>query len=262
MKGTQTALVTGASSGIGKSYAHQLAEKGYNLIIVSRDEILLNEVAADIVEKYGVKVDVLVKDLATQTAARELFDWTKEHKFEVSVLINNAGMFSFCDILNTPEERIVNTILLHDMTDVLLCKFFAEDMAKRGGGHILNMSSFSIWMPFPGLSLYSSSKALLKNFSVSFSKEVQDKKVYVTAVCPAGIATDLYGLSKGLQKFGLKVGALSTPDFCARRGLNSMFKHRRCIVPDWWNRLFIPLCLLLPPFLLRILRNYTMKFQK
>ena len=124
------------------------------------------------------------------------------------------------------------------------------------------MSSYSIWMPWPGLSLYSASKAYLKSFSVSFAKEVRDKGVYVTAVCPAGIATDLYGLSKKWQKIGLNIHALSTPKFCARRGLNSLFRRRRCIVPDWWMRLLIPLLENLPMFCLRWIRNFTQKWQK
>lgn len=261
-KGTKTALVTGASSGIGQCYAEQLASRGYNLVIVSRDREQLNSVADKIREKEGVKVCVVVKDLATTTAAEELYEWTKSEGYIIDVLINNAGMFSFCDILNTPIERIKQAITLHDITNTILCKLFATDMAQRGGGHILNMSSYSIWMPWPGLSLYSASKAYLKSFSVAFAKEVRDKKVYVTAVCPAGIATDLYGLSKKWQKIGLNIHALSTPKFCARRGLNSMFKHRRTVVPDWWMRLLIPLLENLPMFILRWIRNFTNKWQK
>ena len=117
-------------------------------------------------------------------------------------------------------------------------------------------------MPYPGLSLYSASKAYLKSFSVAFSKEVRDKGVVVTAICPAGIATDLYGLSKGLQRFGVKTGILMTPESCARRGLNGLFRGQRCKVPDWWFRLFIPICQLVRGPLLRWLRGYTMQFQK
>ncbi|MBQ9138813.1 MAG: SDR family NAD(P)-dependent oxidoreductase [Alistipes sp.] len=262
VKGSKTALVTGASSGIGQCYAEQLAHLGYNLVVVSRDGELLEQVAADIREKEGVKVTVLTKNLATMTAAEELHQWCKSEGHTIDVLINNAGMFSFCDILNTPAERIKQAITLHDITNTLLCKLFAADMAERGGGYILNMSSYSIWMPWPGLSLYSASKAYLKSFSISFAKEVKDKKVYVTAVCPAGIATDLYGLSKRWQKIGLNIHALSTPKFCARRGLNSLWKKRRCVVPDWWMRLLIPLLENLPMFVLRWIRNFTMKWQK
>ena len=261
-KGSQTALVTGASSGIGECYAKQLAARGYNLIIVSRDSEQLEAVANQIREKEGVKVTVFAKNLATTTAAEELFEWTKAEGYTIDVVINNAGMFSFCDILNTPIERIKQAITLHDITNTILCKLFAADMAERGGGHILNMSSYSIWMPWPGLSLYSASKAYLKSFSIAFAKEVKEKKVYVTAVCPAGIATDLYGLSKKWQKIGLNIHALSTPKFCARRGLNSLFKHRRCVVPDWWMRILIPLLENLPMFVLRWMRGFTQKWQK
>lgn len=262
VKGSKRALVTGASTGIGRQYAEQLAALGYNLIVVSRTESLLEELAAELREKYGVQVVVHVKDLATMSAAEELFAWTEQEKLKVDVLINNAGMFSFCDIANTPAERIKRAITLHDITNTLLCQLYGNDMAERGGGYILNMSSFSIWMPFPGLALYSASKSYLKSFSVAYAKEMRDKKVYVTAVCPGGIATDLYGLTKEWQGIGLKLHALSTPKFCARRGLNSLWRRRKCIVPDWWMRLFIPFCLLLPRFAMNWLRNFTAKWQK
>ncbi|MBQ3260936.1 MAG: SDR family NAD(P)-dependent oxidoreductase [Alistipes sp.] len=262
LKGSKRALVTGASTGIGRQYAEQLAALGYNLIVVSRTESLLEELAAELREKHGVEVVVHVKDLATMTAAEELFAWTEQEGMKVDVLINNAGMFSFCDIANTPAERIKRAITLHDVTNTLLCQLYGNDMAERGGGYILNMSSFSIWMPFPGLSLYSASKAYLKSFSVAYAKEMRDKKVYVTAVCPGGIATDLYGLTKHWQGIGLKLHALSTPKFCARRGLNSLWRKRKCIVPDWWMRLFIPFCLLLPRFAMNWLRGFTAKWQK
>ncbi len=262
VRGSKTALVTGASTGIGRHYAKQLGALGYNLVIVARTEESLNEVAAEIREESGVKVDVLVRDLALENAAEELYGYIVGNGYVIDVLINNAGMFSFCDVLNTPEERIKRTILLHDVTNTLLCRHFAADMAGRGGGHILNMSSFSIWMPFPGLALYSASKAYLKSFSVAFAKEVRPLGVKVTAVCPAGIATDLYGLTKRWQGIGIRLGALMRPEACARRGLKALWKDRRCIVPDWWNKLFIPFCQAMPPFMMRWLRDFTMQWQK
>ena len=263
LSGTNTALVTGASKGIGRCYALRLAAMGYNVVLVASGEQELLSVAEDVsAASPKVWVRTLVKDLATPTAAEELFAWTEAEGIKVDVLINNAGIFSFCDILNTPIERIQRMIYLHDITSTLNCRLYAADMIKRGGGRILNMSSFSIWMPYPGLSLYSASKAYLKSFSVAFSKEVEAKGVTVTAVCPAGIATDLYGLSRKLQRFGLRTGILMSPDSCARRSLNAMFRGKRCKVPDWWFRLFIPICQLVRGPLMRVLRNFTMQFQK
>ncbi len=263
LTGTKTALVTGASKGIGRCYALRLASMGYNVLMVASGEEELAATAEEVrAASPNVWVRTLVKDLASPTAAEELFAWTEAEGIKVDVLINNAGIFSFCDILNTPIERIQRMIYLHDITATLNCRLYAADMIKRGGGRILNMSSFSIWMPYPGLSLYSASKAYLKSFSVAFSKEVESKGVTVTAICPAGIATDLYGLSPKLQRFGVRTGILMTPDSCARRSLNGMFRGQRCKVPDWWFRLFIPFCLAVRGPLMKWLRNFTMQFQK
>ncbi len=263
LAGTKTALVTGASKGIGRSYALQLAALGYNVLMVASGEMELLA-TADEVRRVAPNVWVrsLVKDLATPTAAEELFAYTESEGIKVDVLINNAGIFSFCDMLNTPIERIQRMIYLHDITSTLNCRLYAADMIERGGGHILNMSSFSIWMPYPGLSLYSASKAYLKSFSVAFSKEVESRGVTVTAICPAGIATDLYGLSPKLQRFGLKTGILMSADSCARRSLRAMFRGVRCKVPDWWFRLFIPVCQVVSGPVMRWLRGFTMQFQK
>lgn len=263
LPGSKTALVTGASRGIGRCYALRLASMGYNVLMVASGE---EELQATEKEVGAVNPKVWVrsytKDMATLTAAEELFAWTEEQSIKVDVLINNAGIFSFCDILSTPAERIKRVIYLHDITATLMCQIYADDMIKRGGGHILNMSSYSIWMPYPGLSLYSASKAYLKSFSVAFSKEVRDKGVVVTAICPAGIATDLYGLSPKLQRFGVRTGILMTPESCARRSLNGLFRGQRCKVPDWWFRLFIPVCQLVSGPVMRWLRSFTMQFQK
>ena len=262
-KGSAWALVTGAGSGIGRCYALRLAALGYRVVRAGEHAEPLAAVQAEIEAAGGAGVRTLAIDLARTTAAQELFDWTQQQGIAVDVLVNNAGIFSFCDVLTTPPERIERIVLLHDLTASQLCRLFATDMIARGAaGRILNMSSYSLWMPFPGLAVYSASKAYLKSFSVAFAKEVADRGLRVTAVCPAGVATDLYGLPPRWQRIGLKLGALISADNCARRGLRALWRGRRCIVPDWWNRLFIPICRVLPLWLLRPLRNFTMKFQK
>lgn len=263
VRGTKTALVTGASEGIGRCYADRLCALGYNLVIVSNHEQRIEQAAAELREKHpDADVRAVAMDLARENAAHELYALMKSTGTEIDVLINNAGMFSFLDILKTPAERISRLLLLHDMTLTLNCRLFAEDMARRGGGHILNMSSFSIWMPFPGLALYSASKAYVKSFSVAFAKEVREKNIRCTTVCPAGIATDLYGLPRDWQRFGLRIGALMSPDRCAKKGLRAMWRGKRKCVPDWWNKIFIPFCLIIPYPLMKVLRRMTDRFQK
>lgn len=313
-KGSAWALVTGAGSGIGRCFALRLARLGYRLVLVGNDLRKLESVQAELRALDDAEVRVISCDLARAEAARELYERVRAAGIDVDVLINNAGIFSFRDILRTQAERIERVIMLHCLTATQLCRLFARDMAARNGFaanpeaepgavtdmatpatqtgersgiqsvpatptgnrpgtqpaprhakrrfHILNMASYSLWMPFPGLTLYSASKAYLKCFSVAFAKEVREAGIRVTAVCPAGVATNLYGLTPRWQRIGLRLGVLISADHCARRGLWALWHGRRCSVPDWWNRLWIPLCKLLPMCVIRPIRNFTMKFQK
>lgn len=261
-KDKMTALVTGSGRGLGRQYAERLAKMGYNLILVGKSDSVIRA-AEEIVSSHPqIEVIPIVLDLSGNDAAQTLFDMVKDRGINVDVLINNAGIFSFRDILEVPEQKITDMLTLHNLTLTRLCKLFAEDMAARGGGHILNMSSYSIWMPYPGLALYSASKAYIKAFTIAFSKEVREKNIYVTAICPAGIATDFYGLSRKLQEFGVRTGVLMTPEKCAARSLRALWHHRRCAVPDWWNIFFIPILKHLPDWAENLLRNKTMKYQK
>lgn len=262
--GSRWALVSGAGSGIGSCYARRLAALGYNLVLAGNRREPLEKIRNELATACtGRDLRIIVCDLARQEAARELFEQTQAQGLEIDVLINNAGMFSFLDILKTPEERIERIILLHDLTNTLLCRLYAAEMARRGrGGYILNMSSYSQWMPWPGLALYSASKAYLRAFSVAFAKEVRDRGIRVTSVSPAGVATDLYGLTPRWQRIGRRLGVLISADHCARKGLRALWRGRRSIVPDWWNRLWIPLCKVLPMWVLRPVRRFTMQFQK
>lgn len=255
------AVVTGAGSGIGRAYSLRLAALGYDLVIVGNNRGPLEEVAAKVVAA-GRRAEVIVMDLARMEASDELYAAVMALGVRVDMLVNNAGIFSFLDFLECTEERIERMILLHDMTLTKNCLRFGRDMAGRGFGRIINMSSYSIWMPFPGMSLYTATKAYVRQFTVCAAKELREKGVRMTAVCPAGVATDLYGLTRYWQRIGTRLGVLITPDGCARRALRGLARGRRTVVPDWWNRLFIPICKCLPMWLLKPVRKFTMQFQK
>jgi len=259
---SKTALVTGAAHGIGRCYAERLAALGYRLIVVDRDGAALEAARRELTASHGVAVDALAMDLARTEASEELYAAAARLGAEVEVLVNNAGIFSYLDILATPVERIERMILLHDLTLTKNCRAFGADMARRGSGYILNMSSYSVWMPFPGMALYTATKAYVRSFSKAFAKELAERGVRVTAVCPAGVATDLYGLAPEWQRIGRRLGVLISPDSCARRGLRALGRGRRCIVPDWWNRLFVPLFCYMPDCVTRCIRRFTLKYQR
>lgn len=252
-KGSRTALVTGAGSGIGRCMARRLAELGYRLILAGLDPAKLEAAAEELHEQYGLAAEVIPIDLARPEAAHELFERVQALGREVDVLVNNAGAFSFRDILQTPvEPDRKNPLPPRPDHDPDLSAVRHRNGPRGCGGHILNMASYSLWMPWPGLALYSASKSYLRGFSVAFAKEVREQNIRVTAVCPAGVATDLYGLPPRWQRIGLRLGVLITPDSCARRALKALWRGRRCCVPGWWNRLFIPFCRLMPMCVLRL----------
>lgn len=262
LKGSATALVTGGNSGIGRCYAERLADLGYNLIIAGQNGELNEQTAREIHQKHGVEVRCIEIDLAEFQSGRRLYEQVEAMGAEIEVLVNNAGTFTYNDILKCDLERLERIISLHALTTTTTCRLFGEKMAERGHGHILNMSSYSLWMPWPGLSVYSASKNYIRAFSLGFAKEVRECGVKVTAVCPAGVATDLYGLPRDWQRFGMKSGILLSPDSCARRALKALWRGRKSTVPGWWNRLGIPFCLYMPMCILKIARKYTLRFQK
>ena len=257
----KTVIITGASRGIGAATAEYFGERGWRVICgYYNNEGKVRKVAENI-EKSGGEAHIFRADVGNFDDCKALTRFAESFG-KVGVLVNNAGVFSYLDILATPVERIERMILLHDLTLSKNCRAFGADMARRGSGYILNMSSYSVWMPFPGMALYTATKAYVRCFSKAFAKEVAERGVRVTAVCPAGVATDLYGLSPKWQHIGRRLGVLISPDSCAQRGLRALWRGRRCIVPDWWNRLFVPLFFYMPDFVTRRIRRFTIRFQR
>lgn len=261
-KGSAWALITGASRGIGFEYARQMAERGYNLVVVADNGEELAKAARKVAEEFGVEVRTKVLDLIPPQAAHELFAWTESEGLQIEVLINNAGAFSYLDVLKSDFARIDQLIGLHITTPTITCRLYGEQMAERGHGYILNMSSYSIWMPLPGLTLYSASKDYLKSFSRAYAKEVRERGVTVTAICPAGVTTDLYGLPRDWQRFGRRIGVLISAKKCARQALRAMYRRKKVFVPAPWFRIFVPILTTLPKPITDFARKHTMRFQK
>lgn len=255
MTGKPYALVTGASSGIGYQYARVMAEKHYNLIIVSNEQVI-DEKAEIIREDFPVEVVALVRDLGKPEAAKELYDFCQEKGFEVEVLINNAGVYHDRDFLDDSvafNELILN---LHMNTPAMLMYYFSKDMVARHKGYILNMSSITSNIAVQRLATYSATKAFLKNFSRSTHIELYHKGVYVTAVRPGAVNTGLYNISNVATKIGLCIGYITTPERLAKRGVRAMFNKRAQVTPGFLNHVLLFLVALLPTCALRLIRRW------
>lgn len=240
------ALVTGASSGMGLIYARKLAERGYNILAVSNQEEELQKTASDIRSDFNVDAVALCRNLAEDGVAEALAEYCDGRGMEVEVLVSNAGMFFFKELGQEDLGKVRTMMSLHMKTPTELCLVFGERMKRRGRGYILNVSSLAAALPTPGITIYSATKAYLKNFGKSMSFEMRPYGVGVTTVCPAAIATPLYKLSPRLMKIGVKIGVINTPEWLVKRALKALFKKKPLIKPGFMNYYLPPLIALLP----------------
>lgn len=232
------ALVTGASSGIGLCFCRELASRGCSLVMVSNQDSLYG-CAEEIASRYGVKAYPLFCDLTAPDCVETITGFLDGNGLEPDYLLNNAGIFSFRPVTDTPEGKIDCFIDLHVCAVTMLSREFGVRFARRGSGRILNMSSMSCWMPMPGIALYSATKAYIRVFSRALHYELRDSGVSVTVACPGGIATDLFGLPDNLKRLAVAIRVLDTPEGFARKAVNRMLRGKKQYINGWLNRLSI-----------------------
>jgi short-subunit dehydrogenase len=179
------ALVTGASTGIGYELAKLLAEDGKGLIIVSRNKDKLEQVKAEIEDKYHNKVKILPKDLSHTQAPLEIYSELEKEDIGVDVLVNNAGFGVFGLFSETDLEEEFEMIQLHVSSMTHLTKLFLKNMLANKFGRILNVASLIGFMPVPLFSVYAASKAYTLHFSEALACELQGTGVSVTCLCPS-----------------------------------------------------------------------------
>ncbi|MDR1974601.1 MAG: SDR family NAD(P)-dependent oxidoreductase [Bacteroidales bacterium] len=255
------ALITGASSGIGLEYARQLAAGGRNLLIVSNEEKIAT-VATELAQEYSVQVCPLCMDLSLSDAAQQLFDYCTNENLEVDVLINNAGIFSFKEVIETDILRLETMMRLHISTPTMLCRLFVAKMLEsKMPCYILNMSSMSAFMPNPFIALYAASKLYLYKFSRALQMELRDSNVSVSVICPGAVATNLYGFADNSRymKLGLQSGIIMPVDRLVKKALHKMFKRKKKVIPGKINYLFIFLMWLIPDCVLHYAISYIRK---
>jgi short-subunit dehydrogenase len=252
------ALVTGASSGIGLAISRELAKCGYSIFLVSNEKTKLNEAASEIETQYKVKTISLCMDLAKSDSAQILFEYCQTNNIKIEILVNNAGIFFFKDITDTPLELIETKINLHILTTTMLCRLFADQMIKENRkGYILNISSIAAWIMMPGIALYNATKSYLRCFSRAMRNEIFTRGVSITTVCPGATATGLYNLPSRYLKLGVRLGIIMPPEHLAARVIKKMFKRKAEYIPGGFlNRYFIFLLNTIPERLIRWSRNF------
>jgi len=224
-------LITGASSGIGKSMAYECAARDMNLLLVALPGSGLEEIAADIGEKFAVKTAVLNVDLTDRDGPESVYRFTLENGLVVNNLINNAGV-GYNGLCHSMSLQFADQmILLNTRATTLLVLLFLHELLKVPGSHILNIGSMASFTPLPGKSIYAASKAYILFFSKALRAELKGTGLSVTSVYPMGVRTNLTVRDR-IKKSGLiaRHGVLD-PDEVAKIALDGMLKRKKVIIP-------------------------------
>ncbi|MAR89982.1 MAG: SDR family oxidoreductase [Pseudomonadota bacterium] len=250
------ALITGASAGIGYEISKLLAAQGHDLVLVARREDRLQQLADYLRREYGIAVRVLALDLSQPQQIDTLYQTLERENIPVDILVNNAGVGSYAAFTKTGMDSIQQQLDLNIQALTLLCRRFAEDMARRGLGKILNIASLSGFMPGPYLAVYHASKAYVVALSEALQAELKGTGVSVTVSCPGPVATEFHGVAGTTGSLFLKLLPMQSAAQVAGHAVSAMDKRRTVAVPGLFNQLLMLLARLTPrPLLLWCLKQ-------
>lgn len=233
-----TALVTGASAGIGREIAVQLAARGYRLVLVARSIDALEALALEVRKLHGVHVRVLARDLASGAAARELADVLDDYDIRLDLLVNNAGAALGGFFRSQDTDEIEAMLELNMVASTVLLRRVLARMLERGSGRILNVASLAGYQAVPGMAAYAATKAYLLSLSEALSEELRGTGVSVTALCPGltrtGLASQLTTRITAAER--LEDLAAADPAEVAREGIEAVLRNEAVRVPGLFNR--------------------------
>lgn len=220
------ALITGASSGIGRDIATELAQRGYDLILVARNIEKLNQVKENILNNCNnINIKIIQMDVSTPENCKNLYNQVND---DIDILINNAGFGAFGDFTKTDIDKEIQLINTNITAVHILTKLFLQDMEKKNKGHILNVASIAGFMPGPLMATYYSSKAYVVRLSEAIREELRRKNsnVKLSILCPGPVNTNF----NNVADVNFKAKSLSS-EYVAKYAVNEMLKGKFYIVP-------------------------------
>jgi short-subunit dehydrogenase len=233
----KTALITGASMGIGYELAKEFAANKHNLVLVARSVNKLNEIANELTNKYQVMVTVIGSDLSEKDAALKVYNEVKTKGIEIDFLVNNAGFGDFGffkDTDWTKEEMMIN---LNITALTQFCKLYVPDMVKRGRGKILNVASMAAFQPGPVQAVYFATKAYVLYLSEAIANELEGTGVTVTVLCPNATESNFANAANATGKGTFKDKKLPTAQEVAKYGFKAMMANEVVAIPGFQNYL-------------------------
>jgi uncharacterized protein len=230
------ALVTGATSGIGKEIARLLAKDQYNLVIVARNQDELNNTANELKLESGVEVLTLAKDLFNRDAVFQVYDEVKAQGYEIDVLVNDAAQGQYGLFVDNDLNRELDIIQLNISSVVILTKLFLKDMVARGTGKILNVASIAGKVPGPYQAVYHGTKAFVHSFSESIRSELKDTGVTITSLLPGPTATDFFNKAEMNNSKIVQEGSMANPADVAKDGYDALMAGTDMVVSGFKNK--------------------------
>jgi short-subunit dehydrogenase len=228
------ALITGASSGIGKALAENFAEHGYDVILAARSVAKMEAQAAELQKRFGVTATVIASDLELPTGAAELHAEIKCRGVTLSALANNAGYGTFGEFKDAALDTQLAMMQLNMTSVVALAKLFLPDLLATKG-KMLNTASTAAFQPGPYMAVYYATKAFVLSFSQALAAELAETGVTVTAFCPGPTASGFQDKAD-MQHSGMVKGKrLPTSEEVARKGFRAMQRGRRVYIPGFKN---------------------------
>jgi short-subunit dehydrogenase len=233
-----TALITGASSGIGEEFARQLAARGHGVFLVARREDRLHRLAEEIQREHGVRAEPVACDLEDPVECAGLPAKVAEQGLIVEVLVNNAGFSTVGDVHANPDRQLGMIRVNCDALVALTCAFLPA-MTDRGRGAVINVASMAAFQPIPSQAVYAASKAFVLSFSEAVHSEVKKSGVTITALCPGPVATEFIeaaGFKKSKEELGPGF-VWSSAEGVAKTGIDAAEKGKRVAIPGVGNRM-------------------------
>jgi short-subunit dehydrogenase len=226
------ALITGASGGIGLELARIFAREHYDVVLVARSQDRLEEIAGELREGHGVKVDVIAKDLALPDAPAEI----QRQVGAVDVLVNNAGFGLYGKFVEFPPEDEIGLMHLNMDALVLLTRLFLPGMIAARGGRIMNVASTAAFQPGPLMALYYASKAFVLHFSEAIANELKGTGVTVTILCPGPTATGFQARAAMEESRLFRMGTMSAKAV-AEKGYRGLMRGKTIVMPGLKNKI-------------------------
>lgn len=232
-----TALITGASNGIGLELAKVHASKGDNLVLVARNKSKLDELKTELERQYKISVYTIGKDLSANNSAKEVYDETTKQNIQIDYLINNAGFGDFGMFVETDWNKELQMINLNITTLTQFTKLYLQDMVKRRNGKIMNVASTAAFQSGPTMAVYYATKAYVLSFSEAVNNEVSDKGVTITTLCPGATESGFQAAAAMEESNLVKGKKLPTSKEVAEYGYASMMKGKTVAIHGLINYL-------------------------